>query len=172
MISLLLAASFLVPQDLEQKGDVMVVYPTHQQYVYAATPVFASARPVPRDGSEEDAYFAQREKGPPAFTLPLEQIVKARKAKAFPLIPKQGEQPKAIEKAPKMVNLSRFSLDRALYYAGELKRELAKSNMKEREALVKKAGFIQERLKEEVIGNPSGVKEYKPIMNDSGGKQP
>jgi len=54
-------------------------------------------------------------------------------------------------------------LQRALYHATELEKELSALNVKDRDVLVKKVRFIKERLKEEVTGNPSEIKTYKKI---------
>lgn len=54
-------------------------------------------------------------------------------------------------------------LQRALYHASELEKELNALNVKDRDVLVKKVRFIKERLKEEVTGNPSEIKTYKKI---------
>lgn len=55
---------------------------------------------------------------------------------------------------------------RALFYASELVEELKDSSIKEKEkeVMLKKARYIRERLQEEFAGNPTGIKEYKPLM--------
>ncbi len=55
------------------------------------------------------------------------------------------------------------SLDRALYHAEALQEEIERSNIKEQEVILRKIRFITERIKEEMIGNPTSVTESKRI---------
>ncbi|GAB5047568.1 hypothetical protein [Thermodesulfovibrio sp. TK110] len=54
-------------------------------------------------------------------------------------------------------------LQRAAYHANELEKEISNSFVKDKDILLKKVRFIKERLKEEIMGNPSDIKTYKKI---------
>jgi hypothetical protein len=55
------------------------------------------------------------------------------------------------------------TLNRTLYHAKELQAEIEQSNIKEREVILRKIKFIREKIREEIVGNPTNVKDHKQI---------
>jgi hypothetical protein len=55
------------------------------------------------------------------------------------------------------------ALNRALYHVKELQVAVEQSNIKEREVILRKVKFISERIREEIVGNPTNIKEHKQI---------
>jgi len=49
------------------------------------------------------------------------------------------------------------TLNRALYHAKELQAAIEQSNIKEREVILRKVKFIRERIREELVGNPTNL---------------
>lgn len=67
LFEMLIAASVLIPQGSEMKGNVYHIYPGSQQYIYGevkSVPV----KPSLQDGNEEDEYLRAKEKHGPKKT--------------------------------------------------------------------------------------------------------
>lgn len=55
------------------------------------------------------------------------------------------------------------ALNGALYHAKELQVAIEQSNIKEREVILRKVKFIREKIREEIVGNPTNIKDHKQI---------
>ncbi len=121
MLSLMLALHFLIPQDIKQAGNVYILYPSNQQYVYTDSPAFVPTDQPVRDGNEEDAYFRKmkHKEIKPVVTLPLEQIIQPLQAekKEIPSAP-----PKAKEQSEHMAAKISFDSGRSFIKGPERKR--------------------------------------------------
>jgi len=61
MLTILLLTTLLLPSNFEKNGVIYSVDPSYAHYVYADKAVF-QGKPSLKDGSEEDAYFKEKER--------------------------------------------------------------------------------------------------------------
>jgi len=133
------ALSFLVPHELEQKGNAYRHYPSNQRYVYTDKPVFFSKRQPAQDGNEEDEYFRKKEQKAKkaqssVVSLPLEQIIS--RSPATGMSAKASVLKPEITKENRNVSIIVFGFDSADIKKTELKKlEAILTDLKQAEVI-------------------------------------